>query len=111
MPVKMMKKSATATQSTQVKDKGTVVSEDVEEEKVELPGELDKTAEGPWCEVGVDASYTHNLGNYQSAKVGVTLKIPCLHGEINDVFDFAKSWVDEKMQGLIDELQSDPPKE
>ena len=45
-----------------------------------MPPRQDLTViENPWCEVGVDASYTKNLGNYQSAKVGVTLKVPCQH--------------------------------
>lgn len=105
MALKIAKKPATATISKQVKDKGTVISEDVKEETVEIPTE-DGPSSDPFCEVGVDMSYTHNLGNYQSAKVGVSIKVPCRHGEIDEVFDYSKTWVNSKMETMIDELSS-----
>mgnify|MGYP001037429003 CR=1 FL=1 len=105
MALKIAKKPATATITKQVKDKGTVMSEESSQEVVE--GVSEEAATGPFCEVGVDMSYTHNLGNYQSAKVGVSLKVPCQHSEIDDAFAYAKEWVDTKLQGMIDELQSE----
>ena len=52
----------------------------------------------PYCEVGFEASYTQNMTNYQSARVNVSIKIPCLQGEVDEVFEYAKSWVDEKLE-------------
>lgn len=109
MGLKITKKPAKATVSEQTKNKGEVIAEDVKEETVEIPAEVAASADGsvgPWCEVGVDASYTHNLGNYQSAKIGVSIKVPCLHGEVDDVFNFSKEWVDQRMQTMMEELQS-----
>jgi hypothetical protein len=57
------------------------------------------------CEVGVDASYTHNLGNYQSCRIGVSLKVPCSIDEINGVYTMAKDWVDTRMSQLREELE------
>lgn len=62
--------------------------------------------EKPWCNVGVGAGYTHNLGNFQFVKIDVRLNVPCEHTEINEVYDFAKSWVDERLNKEVEELQS-----
>lgn len=56
------------------------------------------------CVVGMEASYTHNLGNYQSARVAVTLQVPCPHDEIDQVFEFAKTWVNDRLEKMTDEL-------
>ncbi|MCL4743816.1 MAG: hypothetical protein KJZ83_00225 [Burkholderiaceae bacterium] len=105
MALKIAKKTGTASTMMQVKDKGTVVAEETTEDKVDIPAA--KAHSGPWCEVGVDMSYTHNLGNYQSAKIGISLKVPCQHSEIDSVFDYSKEWVDTKLQSMIEELQSE----
>jgi hypothetical protein len=61
----------------------------------------------PYCEVGFEVSYTHNLGNYESAKIGVSLKLPCLVPEIDEAFEYAKTWVDEKMNQVNAELKAE----
>lgn len=61
----------------------------------------------PLCEVGMEASYTHNLGNFQSARVQVSLKVPCLHKEIDSAYAYAKEWVDAKIGEMKDELEGD----
>ena len=106
MAVTLTKKTVTATVQIENKHKGAVILEKSAQEAVTIDplASAPATSAGPWCEVGVDASYTHNLGNYQSAKIGVSIKVPCLHGEINAVFDFAKGWVDNRMNTLIEEL-------
>jgi hypothetical protein len=104
--LKLTKKPATATTTTEIKTKGTVVSEESKELQVNLPIELAavKGTSDPLCEVGVDMSYTHNLGNYTSARVAVSLKVSCLHAEVDEVFEFAKAWTDTKLNGLVAEL-------
>jgi hypothetical protein len=106
MALKIAKKSGTATMSKQIKDKGTVVSEDNTQEQVDTPTSKVVSSD-PWCEVGVDMSYTHNLGNYQSAKIGVSLRLPAQVSEIDEVFTYAKEWVDNKLQSMIEDLQSE----
>ena len=65
--------------------------------------EIVKTSKmvGPVCTVEVSLGITKNLGNYSSARADVRLSVPCLHDEIDSVFEFAKSWVDERI-GAID---------
>ena len=58
----------------------------------------------PWCDVQVDASYTKNLGNYQSAKIGVSLKMPCQQIDLDDAFTFTRDWVNTKLEGMVTEL-------
>jgi hypothetical protein len=109
MPLKLKKPAqATAQVQKQEKHKSQVISEQNTEEKVELPAEAaaNSASAEPWCEVGVEASYTMNLGDFNSTRLQVSLKVPCLHAEINDVFEFSKDWVDSKMQVLIGEVES-----
>ena len=109
MPIKLKAKPvATATTSKTTSDKSKVLSEDNAEEKVDasalgVSGEA-LLAPDPWCEVGIDASYTKNLGNYQSCRIGVSLKVPCRHDEIDDVFSYGSNWVDAKMKGMMEDL-------
>lgn len=95
-----------ASVTTEHKQSGQVVSEDTKNETPELgtTGEKEGISQ-PWCEVGFEASYTHNLGNYQSARVGVTLRIPCQHAEIDQVYDIAKEWVNARLQQCVNELE------
>jgi hypothetical protein len=110
MALKFSKKAPapapTATVSKELKEKSQTISETQEQETPKLPVEPIKETSGkPWCEVGFEASYTHNLGNYQSAKVTVMLKIPCTHPEIDHVYEVAKTWVNTRMEAVIGELE------
>lgn len=108
MALKLTKtKKADAETSTQIKNGGEVISEKTETEKVDVPvsSQVATGSDLPFCEVGVEASYTHNLGNYQSARVQVSLRVPCLPKEIDDTFVYAHAWVDKKLTGMVEELQ------
>lgn len=97
---------ATVTKDVTDNSTKTLVSSETKAETVDTSGvaPAKNTQQEPWCQVGFDASYTHNLGNYQSCKVGVSLTIPCPHGEIDAVFDFSKKWVQDRLQKEIDDL-------
>jgi hypothetical protein len=64
-----------------------------------VPEMIDKPTmfKGPTCEVGFSAGLTLNLGSYQSARIDVSVRIPCSHGEIDQVYDFARAWVDKRL--------------
>lgn len=100
MPVKI--KKPTATVSKETKSKGVTIAEEKHEEVVPVPETVTapKPTREQLCEVGLEASYTHNLGDYKSARVGVSLMIPCKHGEIDKVYDYAEKWVDKRMTEL-----------
>ena len=61
----------------------------------------------PWCDVQVDASYTKNLGNYQSAKIGVSLKMPARVAELDETFAFTRDWVNGKLEAMIADLDGE----
>lgn len=115
--VKIVKKTkpVTATVSSQMKDHGKIVAESVTQNEVEVPAGLTEalnpsTAQGAaFCEVEVDASYTHNLGNYKSAKMGVALRVPCKHVEVDGVYDWTKAWIEKRISDLAGELIAQNP--
>jgi len=104
MAVTIKKTPAQATITQELKNKGETIMEESKNEIVEAP--TTSTTPRPLCEVGFETSFTKNLGNYQSLKVGVHIKIPCLHAEIDQVFDYATNWADTKMQKLLEETDS-----
>lgn len=57
------------------------------------------------CNVGVSAKATYNLGNYESMQVSAMLNVPAEYSEIDEVYDFARRWVDEKMTAIHDEVK------
>jgi hypothetical protein len=61
---------------------------------------------GPPCNVGVASKLTIPLAPYTNAQVSVSLNVPCAHGEIDHVYNFAKGWVDARMTKLQAEVNA-----
>jgi hypothetical protein len=97
---------ATVTKALE-ENKMQVASEETTE-SVAVPKEVAKSTASPdpFCEVGFSAGYTHPLAPFKSAKVGIMLKVPCLHSEIDTVYDFAADWVDKRLAALKAELEA-----
>ncbi len=110
MGIKFQKKAPPEAEVTKVmKESGKTVAETSKTEKVEdAPGvgDMTDTEVQPWCQVGVQSSYTHNLGNYQSVKIGVSIMIPCKPPEINEVYQFCKDFVDDRLTKEIADLEA-----
>lgn len=53
-------------------------------------------------ELEIGAGKTINLGNYESARISVNLRVPCSKDTLEDTFNFAKGWVDAKMAAMLD---------
>ncbi len=109
MPLKITTKpaAAKATITKELKENGKTIAEEQTSESPPIAPGSQKTADTPWCQVGFEAGYTHNLGNFQSARIGVHLTIPCQHHEIDQVFEVAKKWVNDRMETLMGELASE----
>lgn len=102
------KATAQATVDVVNKKGKEVIAESNQEETVELPSTLEPAVDrSKWCEVGLELSNTINLGNFESARISVSLKVPCDHEEINETFDFAVGWIDKRINDLRSELQPD----
>ena len=50
--------------------------------------------------VGMSAAHTCNLGNYESAKITVSLYVPCPTEELEETYNFISDWVNGKMEGI-----------
>jgi hypothetical protein len=61
--------------------------------------------EGEVARVGLDASMTINIGNFQSAKVGVFLSVPCYLEEVDEMYDVVKRTVEKRMGEEVAEVQ------
>lgn len=111
IPAKHQKPTPAEPEATVTKthsDGGKVIAEDNKTESPAIKtGAMDpKNADQPWANVGFQRSYTHNLGDYKSTSVKVSLNLPCLLPEIDDVFKVANSWVDERVDTLVQEIMS-----
>jgi len=56
--------------------------------------------------VGISLGYTKNLGNYESAKVQVSIHLPSLPEteSLNTAFAFAEKWANDKMEEIVSQL-------
>lgn len=109
MPLKIKSNKDTkpkATVTTEHKQSGQVIAEDTQEEDVEL-GTPKNLTSAAWCTVGVEGSFTKNMGNYESARIGVSLSVPCPHEEIDAVYDMAEAWVNDRIEKMMEELSAE----
>jgi hypothetical protein len=81
------------------KNRGVPESEEVEREPYGDP--VDRDEADPPCNVGFSASRTVNLGNYESLRVEVSLHVPCDQEEVDEAFDAAQVWVQERLEKAI----------
>lgn len=65
----------------------------------------------PFCDVTVMGGQTINVGNYNSVRFSVAIKMPCTKEDVESTYTFCKNWVDTKMQGLQDEVKGDAPQQ
>jgi hypothetical protein len=48
---------------------------------------------------------TSDLGHYESARIGVTITVPCEKDTLNEAYEFGSSWVSEKIEEAIAEAK------
>ena len=102
--VTVKNKQGTATTKVQNLHKGNVMTEQTSQETAGPDAPVADAM--PWCEVGVEASLTINLGNFNSTRLQTSLKVPAPHSEIDEVWEFAKDWVNDKMEKLAADAQA-----
>ena len=61
--------------------------------------------EKPPTQVEVKLGLTINLGNFESARVDVGIRIPCTAEEIRPVFDEAKAWCTKQIGGEVKKIR------
>lgn len=74
--------------------------EEVTEEQIEV-----QDFETTPAIVGCDIGFTVNLGSYNSARVSVSIKLPCYKEEIQETYDYARSFVRARLTTELEKLQ------
>lgn len=69
--------------------------------------EVITTENGPFAEVGLSTMYTKNMGNYESAKIGVVLRVPCENTDkaIEAAFSRVNKFCEDKLAEAVNELE------
>lgn len=99
MAVKIVKKSTTGSTVETLKHHSGASTTKTQAIPVESAGE-------PLCEVGITAGQTINMGDFNSARISVSLKLPCTKAELEETYEEALGWVDQKMSELIEQAKS-----
>ena len=47
--------------------------------------------------VTVDYGLTMNLGDYNAARLSVSVTVPCYKEEIDEAYEFAQAWAEERL--------------
>ena len=89
--------------------------DDLDDEELEKIGIEPRIFEEPPTRVGVWASATVNMGDFNSVKFGgiMVTNCPCYFEERNDAFNHLKEWVTEKVNEEIEEAKTEssaPPR-
>lgn len=89
-------KPVTAQVSTSKSVAGQEVAKTLPETQVLNPGVFTNG-----MSITVEGGRVLNLGNYESARVGVTITVPCDKESLNDAYTFATDWVSSKIEEAI----------
>lgn len=57
----------------------------------------------PMARVGFSSGMTLNLGNYESARLEVSISMPCDVSEVEETYEYCKRFVEEKGEALLAE--------
>lgn len=55
--------------------------------------------------LSVEGSHTINLGNYESARIGVTLRVPTTKPELEEAYSWATTWVTEHIDQAVNDAK------
>ena len=69
------------------------------EEKTEHPGVI--FPESDTIIMEVQGGSTINLGNFESARIGVHLRLPCNKDSLEETYKFATDWIGEKINSAV----------
>jgi hypothetical protein len=89
-------KPITGMTSTEKTVGGVPLPSGIEESETVHPGVL---TDG--MAITVEGGRTINLGNYESARIGVSVTVPCDKDTLNDAYEFATEWVSGKIVEAI----------
>lgn len=56
--------------------------------------------------VGMELGATVNMGNYESARVGVSISLPCYKEEVEPGYEYAKDFVEKRFKTEVAEART-----
>lgn len=56
------------------------------------------------AEVGCSRGITINMGNFESARVDVSVKVPCYREELDEAYEFAARFTEERLMNERDKV-------
>ncbi len=62
------------------------------------------------AKVSVGAGMTLNLGNYESARIEISLAVPCYREEADEAYRYAFAWVEKRLQTEVADIRANRPK-
>jgi hypothetical protein len=51
--------------------------------------------------IRVEGGRVMNLGNYETARIGVTITVPCTKETLNEAYTYATDWVSERINEAV----------
>lgn len=63
---------------------------------IEHPGVF--ASKGVLCTVTLEGSRTLNLGNFESARIGVSISIPCDAEAVGEAYTWGTNWVSQRIE-------------
>jgi hypothetical protein len=75
---------------------GKVIAESTPESQTLHPGVYTKG-----MSITVEGGRVINLGNYETARVGVTITVPCTKETLDEAYEYATEWVSEKIEEAV----------
>ena len=79
---------------------GQPVAESAAESKTIHPGVF---TDG--MSIRIEGGRVINLGNYETARIGVTITVPCTKDSLDEAYAFATGWVSEKIEEAVNQAK------
>lgn len=61
------------------------------------------------AKVGVNMGLTLNLGNFESARIDVSISVPCYREETDEAYRYAREWVETRLGEEVQSVRSNKP--
>ena len=86
---------------TVTKQYGKMGPETVTEEQIEIAGFVVEPAR-----IQTDFGLTLSLGKYESARLGISVSLPCYREELDAAYEFAKQWATDRLEQEVTKIRT-----
>jgi hypothetical protein len=80
---------------------GEKIAESVTQDKTLHPGVFTNG-----MSITVEGGRVINLGNYETARIGVSITVPCAKDSLEDAYKYATDWVSSKIEEAVAETKA-----